>query len=104
MPLPLPVKTCKYVDLSDVFLEFPTIKRAFHDGEDYDFTWGDNSRSMITPTKLIDALDGQEYVGLSKKEGAKVDENTAWVSDADWASFKTMLNALPKDVLIDLES
>ena len=48
----LPVHTCRYVEASEVFKDLPKAADVFYDSEP-DCSWGDNSRSMITPEFII---------------------------------------------------
>jgi hypothetical protein len=101
------IQTARFVNVSDVFEGFPKLQKIFSEGDNYNFSWGDNNRSMIDPQTLIDALENADGIGYEQEEGEEVDPDTVTpdtVTSTEWDKFCARLNALPDDVYIDLEN
>jgi hypothetical protein len=82
------IKTCQYVEASEVFKGFGLAWDVFING-DPNCTWGDNNRSMVTPDVIIDALEESEYEGNEAKQVEQVVQ---------------ILQSLPPDMYVDLEN
>jgi hypothetical protein len=96
------IQTCRFVNVTDIFEGFPKLKKKFDEGDNYDFSWGDNNRSMIDAQTLRDALENADGVNYEPEEGETVDADT--VTNVEWDEFCARLDALPDDVYIDLEN
>lgn len=53
----IPVETCQYVESSKVFKDFPKAWDVFFNSEP-DCSWGDNNRTLVSPSTIINALNG----------------------------------------------
>jgi hypothetical protein len=94
------IHTLKAVNASDFFQDFPVLMKILSDGGQYNFSWGDNNHSLVDIDTLVDALDDQ----IHNDEDEDYDEEKVAVSQADWDKFMVHVDAIPKDVYIDLEN
>ena len=53
----LPIQTCQYVEGTKVFNDFPKAWDVFFNSEP-DCSWGDNNRTLVSPSTIINALEG----------------------------------------------
>jgi len=66
------VKTCEFVDASNVFKGYGLAWDLFINN-DPNMTWGDNNRSMVMPERIIDALeDADAEEGVEANQVAEV--------------------------------
>jgi hypothetical protein len=89
------IKTCQYVEVSEVFKDFPSAWDLFCNS-DPDCTWGDNNRTLVTKDVIINALenvvDDYEDDDYEDETGTEVKK----VFD--------MLDQLEESVYVDLEN
>ena len=62
--------TCEYYCASDVFKDLPLAFDALSNTSR--FTWGDNNRSLVTASRIYDALD--DMTGPDDPEASQVEE------------------------------
>lgn len=60
------LESCRFVTASDIFDDLPIAWEIFEDSAQ-DFSWGDNTRSLVDPSFIIDALSGLEYEDEQEK-------------------------------------
>ena len=82
------VRTLSYVSASEVFDDCDAMWEWFVESEP-DFSWGNNSYSLVSVNELRDALE----------EAADDDELAA-----QWQIVSQRLDSVPETVYIDLES
>lgn len=54
------IKSCKFVEASEVFKDCPRAWEIFVEG-DPGCTWGDNNRSMVTPDVISTFFENADY-------------------------------------------
>ena len=83
------IKTCKYVEASEIFKDYGLAWDVFVNG-DPDCTWGDNNKSLVTADVIVDALENSDLnVGAEENHVRMVVEK---------------LRSLPDEVYVDLEN
>lgn len=83
------IKTCKYVEASEVFKNQDLAWDLFIES-DPDCSWGDNNRTMVTADVIVDALENCDAdEGDEEKQVKKVVK---------------ILRSLPQDMYVDLEN
>lgn len=83
------IKTCQYVDASEIFKGFGLAWDVFINS-DPNCTWGDNNRSMVTADVIINALEESDLnVGNEANQVEQVIK---------------ILDSLEPDVYVDLEN
>lgn len=83
------IKTCQYVEASEVFKGFGLAWDVFINS-DPQCSWGDNNRSMVTPDVIIDAMEESDLnEGNEQKQVEQVVK---------------ILRSLPQDMYVDLEN
>lgn len=61
------IKTCKFVEVSDVFAKHGLAWDVFVNSNP-NCSWGDNNRSLVTPDVIIDALEDASCDGVVRKQ------------------------------------
>jgi hypothetical protein len=83
------IKTCRYVEASEIFKGFGLAWDVFINS-DPQCSWGDNNRSMVTADVIINALEESDLnVGNEAKQVEQVIK---------------ILDSLEPDVYVDLEN
>ena len=82
------IKTCKFVDASDVFNGYGLALEVFNNSEP-SCTWGDNDHSLVDPDVVIESLEDIELNKDEEKQVRLVIER---------------LRSLEKGVYVDLEN
>lgn len=90
------VQTCKFVPGTDVFRYCPAVWDDFAAADDNPFNFGNNNRSMVSPSRLIDYV--AELCGPHYDTEA---EEREFERQQDLVAAR--LKSLPADVYVDLE-
>lgn len=69
----LPIQTCQYIEASYIFKGFPKAWEVFFESES-DCSWGDNNRTMVSPSTIINAM---QECDCEDDEQAEVDSVVA---------------------------
>ena len=65
------VQSCRFVASSELFKDLPVAWFVFEDNAK-NFSWGDNTRSLVDPAFIFDALSDLEYE--EEQEKVQVDK------------------------------